>query len=123
MAIENQPETGNPPVPATGNPEPMPTGRQEDFPKLAKKWEERFDKLKEEIGEKLGEASNSFETLKNQVVELAKNQKDLSEKLNLAINEIRVIGGRALERANPDVPARVEKKSNPLTLLELAEDE
>lgn len=114
MTTENQPSTGNPPAPDTGTP---------DVSKIKKEWEERFDKLKEEIGEKLGEANTSFEALKNQVVTLAQSQQDIANKLNTAISEIRVIGGRQLERANPDVPARVEKKSTPLTLLELVDED
>ncbi len=63
--------------------------------------------------------TNKLDDFKNEVVRIAGQVEEVSKRLNMAFEEIRLVGGKALDRV-PIEPAK--KAGRALTLLEFGED-
>lgn len=99
-----------------------------DFSKLEKKYDDlfaalqkRFDDLKKETETVLNKFAEDGQSLQKAVQDLAKAQEDSIKKLNMAIDEIRSVGGRNLPHANPE-PVQTVKSNISVGFFDMDED-
>lgn len=83
---------------------------------------ERFETLKKETESLLNKMAEDGQKLQDECKKLADQVIDLTKRLNLAIDEIRSIGGKKLEHVDPR-PAQDARKGLSVTMFDAFEDD
>lgn len=84
--------------------------------------ETRFEKLKTETESLLNKMAEDGQKLQGETTKLAEQVLELTKKLNLAIDEIRSIGGKKLEKTDT-APVEKIRKGLGITMFDFFDDE